>query len=450
MSKALISIIIPFYNREQFLERCLQSVLQQTLKEIEIICIDDGSTDGSYELVKQLASQDKRIKLYKNDINKGIAYTRNRGLELATADIIGFVDSDDYIEPSMYEVMLAKHRETGSDITFCNFTEINEVTQAANRTSQLTESMNKESVFRQMIYGGVFAALWNKIYNKQLFQLYDIHFPDSHVYEDAMVLFKLIHYANKIAICTESFYTYFINESSITIQVEKNHIADAIQKLDITKQFLQQHDLYHSYTKEYLKKVYSTYVYLLNHIKNSSLPTVKKRLLVMELWKQIIEHNDSYLLDISKPYLLLYFTYLFRFNDIDFLEAVFQAFQISKSTALSIQDAAQHELGLSFLSFQNVKARGITQVYLYGTGVLAHKLIDAFQQSGIGVLGIIESFPTKKSFAGYTVHALQQIDFSKIDDYIVLASEGSAYEIYQELTKHIDKNKVIGFVSFHA
>ena len=114
-----VSVIVPVYNAEKYLFKCLDSIVNQTLKNIEIIIIDDGSTDGSSEICKKYASEDNRIIYYKKE-NEGLAAARQDGMERASGEYIGFVDSDDWIELNMYERMYEKASEESADIVFCN------------------------------------------------------------------------------------------------------------------------------------------------------------------------------------------------------------------------------------------------------------------------------------------------------------------------------------------
>lgn len=118
-AKVLLSIIVPVYNVKEYLEQCLESIVNQTLKDIEIILVNDGSTDGSDEICNKYADMDKRVVVV-NQENAGLAAARQAGLNIATGEYIGFVDSDDWLELSMYDEMYAKAIENNADIVFCN------------------------------------------------------------------------------------------------------------------------------------------------------------------------------------------------------------------------------------------------------------------------------------------------------------------------------------------
>lgn len=125
MEKERISVIVAVYNVEKYLSKCIESILNQTYKNLEIILIDDGSSDKSGDICDSYAKQDSRIKVIHRE-NKGIAYTRNEGLDTAKGDYITFVDSDDYIHPQMYELMMRKLREQNADVVACDYLELPE------------------------------------------------------------------------------------------------------------------------------------------------------------------------------------------------------------------------------------------------------------------------------------------------------------------------------------
>jgi glycosyltransferase involved in cell wall biosynthesis len=114
-----ISVIVPIYNMEKYLEKCLDSLLSQTLEEIEIICVDDGSKDASPEILKRYAEKSAKIISLRKE-NGGLSDARNYGLPYATGEYIGYLDSDDFVDTDMYEIMYNKAKEQGSDIVECN------------------------------------------------------------------------------------------------------------------------------------------------------------------------------------------------------------------------------------------------------------------------------------------------------------------------------------------
>lgn len=142
-SEPLVSIIVPVYNAELYLERCIQSICQQSYQRLQIILIDDGSTDSSYQIAQRLSAQDNRIVL-ETQANAGVSAARNRGLSIATGDYVGFVDSDDTVGPTMYEALLATILSTNADIAECGNVWLSEEGKAV-----------RESPFVQRLVHGV-------------------------------------------------------------------------------------------------------------------------------------------------------------------------------------------------------------------------------------------------------------------------------------------------------
>ena len=119
MKNYFITVVVPIYNAEQYIERAVKSLLNQTTNEIEIILVDDGSKDNSIEICKNYLNQDKRVQLIHQE-NSGVSAARNRGIEQACGEYIGFIDSDDWIEPNMYECLLREANQASADIVICD------------------------------------------------------------------------------------------------------------------------------------------------------------------------------------------------------------------------------------------------------------------------------------------------------------------------------------------
>ena len=125
MSKKLISVIVPVYNSEKYVNRCIDSILNQTYENLEVILIDDGSSDGSLKICESWAEKDNRIKILKQK-NSGVSSARNLGIENASGDYVAFVDNDDWLRPEMYETMLSLAEKEKSDVTVCKFINVDE------------------------------------------------------------------------------------------------------------------------------------------------------------------------------------------------------------------------------------------------------------------------------------------------------------------------------------
>ncbi|MCF2684354.1 glycosyltransferase, partial [Faecalicatena contorta] len=168
MSK--ISIIVPIYNIEQFLPRCLDSILSQTYQNLEIILVDDGSTDDSGKIADRYAGKDERIKVI-HQVNSGVSVARNHGLDQATGDYIGFVDGDDYVEPDMYEILMQIVTEYQVDIAHCGYQMVypSRIDYYYNTGEKLRLKRN-EGLLELMRGTKIEPGLWNKLYKAELFK----------------------------------------------------------------------------------------------------------------------------------------------------------------------------------------------------------------------------------------------------------------------------------------
>lgn len=221
-----ISIIVPVHNTQQYLERCLNSIFAQTYKNLEVICINDGSTDTSGEILDRMSVVESRL-IVVHQQEKGVAAARNKGLKIASGDYIGFVDSDDYISENMYERLTEELEKSGSDFVTCNY--------FIDYGNRIKENINKKEipdrilsnsemlafVYERDIYPGVRGYLWTKLIRKEIIKKDEdelkICFREDfdNVGEDVFFIAELHLIANKVKYVKESYYYYYQREDSI-------------------------------------------------------------------------------------------------------------------------------------------------------------------------------------------------------------------------------------------
>lgn len=212
----LVSVIIPVYNIEKYLKRCVDSVINQTYKNLEIILIDDGSTDNSGTICDDLALNDNRIIVIHHN-NQGPSIARNKGIEIAKGEYISFVDGDDYCHPKMIEILLDEVIKNGSDISVCGFKKVfkfNTVEfEKVNEINSKTYTENKilELFFKADTHYDL-NVIWNKLYKAGLFS--DIRFPEGRFHEDNAISYKLLDHSKSITIIFLDLYYYFQREGS--------------------------------------------------------------------------------------------------------------------------------------------------------------------------------------------------------------------------------------------
>ena len=202
-----ISIIIPVYNTKKYLRKCLDSVINQTLKEIEIICINDASTDSSKQILEEYSSKDKRIKIINNDHNLGQSLTRNKGLDIAKGEFIGFVDSDDYIEPQTYEISYFNAKN--DDVDIVKFNEI--IFRDRLDKGYLNENYSNitSNVYNIRECWRIFSnVIWNKIIKRSIINEHNLRFIEGLYGEDFCFLKMLYPFINKVKIISPKFYHY--------------------------------------------------------------------------------------------------------------------------------------------------------------------------------------------------------------------------------------------------
>lgn len=226
----LISVIVPVYKVERYLPKCIESILQQTYQELEIILVDDGSPDHSGHICDEYAKKDPRIQVIHKK-NGGVADARNVGIEQATGELIALVDSDDYIAPDMYEKLVLRMQEDGSDMAICNFlcvepdgTEI----LSLNHSLPISDGVfTRDELFRKLADGQkthYYATTWNKLYKRELF--FDARYPTDKYYEDEFIAHHVIKNCNSISCVSDALYYYVQHPGSFM------HGKATIKKLD--------------------------------------------------------------------------------------------------------------------------------------------------------------------------------------------------------------------------
>ena len=209
MKSPKLSVIIPVYNVEKYLSRCLDSIVNQTFKDMEIICVNDGSTDGSLKIMKKYAQKDDRIIIINHE-NMGLSETRNNALKKAKGEFVGFIDSDDWVDLDFFEVLLNLAEKEDSDIVMAGMKNVVGEDISENQTPNLTASTLKQKL--DCLPNG---STCDKIFKRDLFIQNKIVFPKGRFWEDNAVLLKLVFLSNLMSFTNKVSYYYFLREDSI-------------------------------------------------------------------------------------------------------------------------------------------------------------------------------------------------------------------------------------------
>lgn len=212
-----ISIIIPSYNEEKNISRCLDSVMNQTFSDFEVLCVDDGSNDKTFDIIKNYSEKDSRIIPLKNP-NKGVSSARNFGIENAKGDYIGFVDSDDFIQPQMYEFLYRAVTENNCDFSVCRYKKTSEFIQKEYKYKTDTFKPENFISFYDSEFTKnnelIFSAIWTKLISKEI--LKNIKFNNFRIGEDTVFNAQLCSKDYKSVFVDAELYNYFINTQSVS------------------------------------------------------------------------------------------------------------------------------------------------------------------------------------------------------------------------------------------
>ncbi len=300
----LISIIVPVYNVENVLVYCVNSIINQTYKNIEIILVDDGSTDNSYTICDETALKDKRVKVVHKK-NGGQSDARNKGLNIAKGKYISFVDSDDYLYPTFYEELYVSLRKCEADISECDFLRIDikdidkskEIIETKNRKQNYLEEIYDNKQALKLLYGSRLdpyvkkVVVWNKLYKRELFK--KIRFPIEKLHEDEYTMYKILYESNKIISTNKILYGYIQTKGSIMRkELTQKRIDDNLDAYLKSSEFFKQ-------LNERELEMKSRRRYLENCIE-----------LVGKITKNDNENKESQILQLSNLYKIHYEAYI--------------------------------------------------------------------------------------------------------------------------------------------
>ena len=246
-----VSVIVPFYNVENYIEKCLQTLVGQTLDDIEIILVNDGSKDRSMVVVEKFLEQYPEKIVYLEKENGGLSDARNYAIPYAKGEYIAFLDSDDYVEKTMYKDMYELAKKEDSDMVECNF---------------YWEYPGKKKEDVGIVYNGkkemlekVRVVAWNKLIKKEVLEKSKVTFPKGYRYEDVEFTYKLIPYLDKVSFLKKPCVHYIQREGSISNnQNERN--KEIFDVLEHVIDFYKENDLYDEY-KDELEYIYIRYAF---------------------------------------------------------------------------------------------------------------------------------------------------------------------------------------------
>ena len=257
MNKVKVSIIVPVYNVEAYLEKCLDSLVNQTLKDIEIIVVNDGSPDNSQKVIDKYSKKYKNVKSFIKK-NGGLSDARNYGIEKACGEYIAFLDSDDYVTVDMYQEMYSKAKSNNFDMVVCD---LNYVYENGN-TKRVNSNIEKDTNDIKSVMLNMYPAAWNKIFKKELMDK-GVRFKKGVWFEDVEFIYRLLPYINNIGVVHKPFNQYVQRVGSITSTINKK-LYHYIDNWNGIVDYYKENKLYDKYKLEleycYVRYIYATFI----------------------------------------------------------------------------------------------------------------------------------------------------------------------------------------------
>lgn len=306
-----ISLVIPVYNVEKFIKKALDSVLDQTFKDYEVIMVNDGSTDNSLNILKDYANKYENFHLVDQN-NCGQGKARNNAIKVAKGEYIAFLDSDDFLAPDFFEVLYKNATKNDADISCCNYYLYYDKSckKVYMPFTAKTGIYSNQVALKKLILDTTFHFfLWNKLFKRSLFTENNVTFYDMY-FEDVATCPKLFYYANKVAFENKPLYYYRRHSGSTLSLIDAPKTNDFIKSLGIIRNFLEEKNIYNKY-----KVVFKLYAFrfkfqvahciLMDHIDKLSFSglslNLKRANCAINLFK-----NDDYIPENDPPILPLY------------------------------------------------------------------------------------------------------------------------------------------------
>ncbi|MDC1767452.1 MULTISPECIES: glycosyltransferase family 2 protein [Bacteroides] len=267
-----VSVVIPVYGVEKYIERCARSLFEQTLNEMEYIFINDCTPDASMQILRTVLEdyphRKNQVLIINHPINQGAAKARENGMRTAKGEYVIHCDSDDWVERDMYRTMYNKAKANNSDIVICKYKEV--CSQTERTCSQFLGS-NPTS---KIIASPVLCSLFNKLVRREIISSHNIHYPTHHMMEDAVLCSQIFYYAESIAYIDSSFYFYRINNESIChVSTEDSDLRrwkDSYENVKIIESFLKEQGVDKIYKKELMQSKANVKGFLMPQLQKSN------------------------------------------------------------------------------------------------------------------------------------------------------------------------------------
>ncbi len=275
MKKPVISVIVPVYNVEKYLSKCLDSILAQTFSNIEIICVNDGSTDNSRKILAEYEKKDSRIKIVDKK-NGGLSSARNAGMRVAQGEFFGFIDSDDWITPDMFEKLYDSMITLNTDISICAVHQFDETNQKIDDSNPYYTLEYFDKTFDGKAFSykdtkpflmDVCVMAWNKLYRRSLIEKCNAWYPDGLIFEDGPFFFSIFFQTERVSIVRDFLYYYRINRKNSIIQKAGRKFLNVIDVAEIMYDKIKDLPDFEDIKYTFFRKKAEDFIYRFEHLK---------------------------------------------------------------------------------------------------------------------------------------------------------------------------------------
>jgi glycosyltransferase involved in cell wall biosynthesis len=438
--KAKVSVIIPVYNSAPYIRECLDSVQKQTLKEIEIIVINDGSCDESLEILEQYAQKDARF-ILRDQKNSGQSVCRNRGVTIASAPYICFVDSDDTIELEMLEQLLTTIKKSQSDIVTTAY-------KIISLDGSFSISSREFDGSRAISDPATPGYTCGYLYKKSLFTHNAIAFPEGIYFEDQLTSLELLFYAQKVISIAEPLYNYYMRQDSTTHTLSKQKIENIFDVIEVIEHFFKKKDLLEQHAVNITAKLLK----LLNNYTLRSLLEKYNEDLAGYLYKKMQQSphlKKEKLKKISQIHFGIHFDFITKLLMLEkrypFVSILNSLLEPQILSHLKAQNSTIKEFSFANLLINHLLKHKIKKVVIYGCGAIYHEILPLLQEHAIEIIATIDANKT-------LAHTLTLEEFlQKHTPFpFVITSIAFAPEIEKKLASTIPHPHIISAKSFFA
>lgn len=424
-----ISVIVPVYNTKKYLKKCLNSIINQTFRDIEIIIIDDGSTDGSLEIIQEYQEQYDNIRFFETK-NIGSGSARNVGIRNSKADYITFIDSDDVVETNMLQELYNETRYSNSDMVFSKYQKVDEYSGKFYEPLPLTYT--KDEILKNLITFKLPSVMWRILYNKKLFFNNNLFFIEKNIYnEDTHLLFRLVHKAESISFIDKVFYYWLTREGSKTNSVSEKHIEDITFVLKENSDYILDNKIEEVSISEILFGIFKSLNFRINNIKD--------KIILGNIGKHLKVINNKNLQIFKDEFSIIYYDLLFSLKRFYNIEEITNLGLFLKTDLYKISKIMGDKFSIIIETISYIYIKYDRKMYIYGAGEICLQIISQIPKDMIN--GIIDKNYKNKLCKDFS---LSDRSVLRNGDIVFIASFAFAQDIRVELEAYaLEKNIIL-------